>query len=77
MVGWKFNLVGVGDMRKYVRSVMSLKTDRRGVTAVEYGIVAALIATGLVTAVTSVGTQLSTVFQNLAETLGAAKPTTK
>ena len=53
-------------MMKYVRCVMSLKTDRRGVTAVEYGIMAALIATVLVAAITQLSGGLTAAFTNIA-----------
>ena len=43
----------------------ALVSDRRGVTAVEYGIMAALIATALVTSVGYVTTGLSTAFTNI------------
>lgn len=37
-------------------------SDKTGVTLIEYGIIAALIAVGLVVALESVGTNLNTVF---------------
>ena len=43
----------------------ALKADRRGVTAIEYGMIAALIAVVIVTAVTTVGTNLKSVFTNV------------
>ena len=36
--------------------------DRSAATAIEYGLIAALIAVVIITAVTSVGTKLSTTF---------------
>ena len=36
--------------------------DESGATAIEYGLIAALIAVVIITAVTSVGTKLSTTF---------------
>lgn len=63
-------------MMKHIRSAMSLKTDRRGVTAVEYGIMAALIATALVAAVGTFSTGLKGAFTNLSTLMGTA-PTTK
>jgi pilus assembly protein Flp/PilA len=42
-------------------------TEReRGATAVEYGLMVALIAVAIVTAVTLVGTNLTTLFNNVA-----------
>lgn len=44
-------------------------TDEAGATAIEYGLIAALIAVVIITGVTAVGTQLSTVFTNLSGNL--------
>jgi pilus assembly protein Flp/PilA len=43
--------------------------DERGVTAIEYGLIATLIAVAIITAVTSVGTNLSTKFGAIATAL--------
>jgi pilus assembly protein Flp/PilA len=40
-----------------------------GATAIEYGLIAALIAVVIITGVTAVGTQLSTTFTNLSSNL--------
>ena len=45
-----------------------LKNDA-GATAIEYGLLAALIAVVIITGVTAVGTQLSTTFTNLSSNL--------
>ena len=39
--------------------------DEAGATAIEYGLIAALIAVVIITGVTAVGTKLSTTFTNL------------
>jgi pilus assembly protein Flp/PilA len=39
--------------------------DESGATAIEYGLIAALIAVAIVTAVTAVGTNLNTIFGNV------------
>jgi len=44
--------------------------DQAGVTAIEYGLIAALIAVVIITAVTAVGTDLSATFQKIATSLG-------
>ncbi len=41
-------------------------TDEKGVTAIEYGLIASLIAVVIITAVTLVGTNLSTTFSTIA-----------
>ena len=43
--------------------------DERGVTAIEYGLIASLIAVAIITAVTLVGTNLSTTFNTIANKL--------
>ena len=43
-----------------------LKTDRRAVTALEYGLIAALIAVVIITGVTTIGTNLATKFGAIA-----------
>jgi pilus assembly protein Flp/PilA len=40
--------------------------DQSGVTAIEYGLIAALIAVVIITAVTLVGATLTTLFTNIA-----------
>ncbi len=40
--------------------------DNSGATAIEYGLIAALIAVVIITAVTAVGTSLSTTFSTIA-----------
>jgi pilus assembly protein Flp/PilA len=40
--------------------------DQSGVTAIEYGLIAALIAVVIITAVALVGTDLAAVFNNIA-----------
>ncbi len=44
-------------------------TDDSGATAIEYGLIAALIAAVIVTALTTVGTNLNTVFTGVGTTL--------
>jgi pilus assembly protein Flp/PilA len=39
--------------------------DESGATAIEYGLIAALIAVVIITAVTAVGTQLSSTFNTI------------
>jgi pilus assembly protein Flp/PilA len=43
--------------------------DQAGVTAIEYGLIAALIAVVIITAVTAVGTHLSTTFTSISTAL--------
>jgi len=43
--------------------------EERGATAVEYGLMVALIAAAIITAVTLIGTNLTTLFNNIAAKL--------
>ena len=49
--------------------VSRLLNDRRGVTAIEYGLIAALIAIAIVVILGTVGTNLSGVFSKVASSL--------
>ena len=44
----------------------NLVKDETGVTAIEYGLIAALIAVVIIAAVTTLGTNLSTLFSTIA-----------
>ena len=45
--------------------------EEEGASAVEYGLMAALIAAVIITAVTSIGTNLTTTFNTVATALGS------
>jgi pilus assembly protein Flp/PilA len=47
----------------------SFFANTRGATAIEYGLIAALIAVVIITAVTTLGTNLSSTFTNVAGSL--------
>ena len=49
-------------MLNYARTWLALRFDKRGVTAMEYGLIAALIAVVIIGALTSLGTTLSDKF---------------
>jgi pilus assembly protein Flp/PilA len=53
-------------MKRFVSRFM---TDESGVTAIEYGLIAALIAVVIIAAVSLVGTNLTTVFSTVAGSL--------
>ncbi len=57
-------------MNKLMNNITSFMQDEEGVTAIEYGLIAALIAVVIITAVTNVGTQLSAKFGEIATALG-------
>ncbi len=48
-----------------MKTVARFFTNKSGATAIEYGLIAALIAVVVIGAVTAVGTQLSTTFTNV------------
>lgn len=54
-------------MSKFIKNFAN---DESGATAIEYGLIAALIAVVIITAVTLVGTNLSTTFDTVADSLG-------
>jgi len=45
--------------------------DESGATAIEYGLIATLIAVAIIVGAGLVGTQLNVIFTNIATTLGA------
>ncbi len=49
--------------------MLRLKNDRRGVTALEYGLIASLVAMVLITGVTSLGNKLNTTFSSIAASI--------
>ncbi len=49
-------------MIEYFKTWLALKTDARAVTALEYGMIAALIAAVIVGTVATLGTQLEAAF---------------
>ncbi|MHA6910739.1 Flp family type IVb pilin [Ralstonia pseudosolanacearum] len=46
-------------------AILQFLRDEQGATAIEYGLLAGLIAVAIVGAVTTLGTQLSTAFGNI------------
>ncbi len=52
-----------------MKRLMKFFKDEEGVTAIEYGLIAALIALVIIVAVALVGTGLSTTFQNIGDHL--------
>ena len=49
---------------------LKLIKNNKGATAIEYGLIAALIAVAAIGAMTSVGTKLGTTFNNVSNSLG-------
>ena len=57
------------ELARIAVSLLALKSNR-GVTAIEYGLIAALIAVAIIVAVTLVGTNLTATFSMVAGHLG-------
>ena len=51
---------------------LKLIKNEEGATAIEYGLIAALIAVAIITAVSTVGTQLNTTFSKVGSSLTSA-----
>ncbi len=61
-------------LANYIRTALALKlnelkVDRRAVTAIEYALIAALIAVVIIGAVTLIGKNMNNVFTNVASEL--------
>ena len=54
---------------QYVRKMLK---DSKGATAIEYGLIAALIAVAAITAMTSLGNQLQRTFNNVSNNMKAS-----
>ncbi len=48
---------------------LKLITNNKGATAIEYGLIAALIAVAAITAMTSIGSKLGSTFNNVSSNL--------
>lgn len=51
--------------RFYMKTLVTLFKDENGATAIEYGLIAALISVAAIGAMSALGTQLSTLFGNI------------
>ncbi len=54
--------------------VARFANDESGATAIEYGLIAALIAVGIIAAATTLGGSLSTLFNKISTQLNSAVP---
>lgn len=59
-------------MKTLMSKMKSFLMEEDGVTAIEYGLIAALIAVIIIAAVTVVGTQLRTTFTTIGTSLSTA-----
>lgn len=59
----------------YLRTRLAVAVkDRRAISAIEYGVLAAFIAVGIITAVTALGTNVSSLFTGLGTKLAGEAP---
>jgi pilus assembly protein Flp/PilA len=49
--------------------ILNIFRNERGATAIEYGLIAALIAVAAITAMTSIGSKLGSTFNNVSSNL--------
>jgi len=54
-----------------VQTIRQFARDEEGVTAIEYGLIAALISVLIIAAVTAIGTRLQGVFETIRDALPA------
>ncbi|CAB3756066.1 pilus assembly protein [Burkholderia puraquae] len=59
-------------MSKFIQQAGRFVRDEDGVTAIEYGLIAALIAVGIILALSTIGKDLKTVFSTIAADLDSA-----
>ena len=58
--------------RTIFRKIARLGANRRGATAIEYGLIAALIAVAAITAMQGLGTKLKNTFNNVSNNMKAS-----
>lgn len=58
-----------------LKILRKLRKSKKGATAIEYGLIAALIAVAAIAAMTALGESLSTLFGGIATTLDAVLST--
>ncbi len=56
-----------------MQKIRTFLKNSKGATAIEYGLIAALIAVAAITAMQGLGTQLSTTFSNISGQMKATK----
>jgi len=59
-------------MLTFMQIIRTFLYDEEGVTAIEYALIAALIAVAIIAAVTLVGTDIAAIFTNISTKLQAA-----
>lgn len=62
-------------MNAFIAAVRDFARDEEGITAIEYGLVAATIAAVVIVAFKALGEDLKTAFSNIGDKITAALPT--
>jgi pilus assembly protein Flp/PilA len=57
-----------------LKSIRSFFSDESGATAIEYGLIAALVSVAAILALTALGTELDAIFSTVSSTLVKAQP---
>jgi len=57
-------------MMKLVNKIRAIRSNENGATAIEYGLIAALIAVAIIVGAGSLGTNLNNTFSNLSGSVG-------
>jgi pilus assembly protein Flp/PilA len=57
-----------------INMIKNFVKDESGATAIEYGLIAALVAVAIITALQALGAELNIIFQYIAAQLAAASP---
>jgi pilus assembly protein Flp/PilA len=57
-----------------INMIKNFVKDESGATAIEYGLIAALVAVAIITALQALGGALNDIFQYVADQLAAAMP---
>lgn len=61
------------ELKKVLEEAGHFFADERGATAIEYGLIAALISVVIIASITSIGKSLKTVFDNINTNLQPSK----
>ncbi len=62
-------------MNAFISAIKDFFNDEQGATAIEYGLLAGLIAVVIIVAVTTIGTNLKAIFKMVADCLTTPKGT--
>ena len=57
-------------MSNFISAVKAFAADENGVTAIEYGLIAALVGVAIITGASALGSKLGTLFTNIGTKVG-------